>query len=196
MCFSNHAKGHGPCHGTVVWSSGCLCSLRSSLLTTWFWVALQKAKVCINELTGRNGHLVVAALTFLIGTEPHEALLAALLGAQAVLCWVRPVVHLTPALVFDAADGRCCVGRGCMRGPSRCSSPASTIGGLGVLEDTPLPIPLSISFRPTVREFVQPFQSAHATSLHNPVVTCSRNSLPLCRKLLFSVLNPVCYHED
>ena len=58
--------GHGPCHG---WSSGSLRSPWSPLLTGRFWVALQKAKACINQLTGRNDHLVVAALTFLIGTE-------------------------------------------------------------------------------------------------------------------------------
>jgi len=60
--------GHGPCHGTVVWSSG---SPWSSLLTKGFWVALQKAKACINQLTDRSRHLDVATVTFLVGTELH-----------------------------------------------------------------------------------------------------------------------------
>lgn len=71
-----------------------------------------------------------------------------------MLCWVRPVVCLTPAWVSDTADGRCCVGTGCEFSPSSYRSPASITAGLGVLEGTPLPIPLSISFRSTARELV------------------------------------------
>lgn len=176
MCFSSsqvHQKrGMVP---VMAQSSG---SFHSPLLTGWFWVALQKATPCVDQLPGRNDHLAVAALA----SHWHWT---------ALDCASIPVGSISSALPGQTRDPFTpslgvwhCVGRGRQFSPSSCSSPASTVAGLWVLKDKPLPIPLSTSFTSTVCEFVQSFEPPHATSLQNLVVTWSRNWLLLCRKLL------------